>query len=90
MQRRRQDLRAQAQTERRAARQARAIQEDLHDPATEHMSLAPGPKTVLSYRVRDEAGTVSFSDTSAGQPAVFRQLALFVLRAAQQVCQLPE
>jgi hypothetical protein len=70
--------------------QARAIQEDLHDSASEHMSLAPGPKTVLSYRVRDEAGTVSFSDTSAGQPAVLRQLALFVLRAAQQVCRLPE
>jgi hypothetical protein len=70
--------------------QARAIQEDLHDPASEHMSLAPGPKTVLSYRVRDEAGTASFSDTSAGQPPVFMQLALFVLRAAQQVCHLPE
>jgi hypothetical protein len=70
--------------------QARAIQEDLHDPASERMSLAPGPKAVLSYRVRDEAGTVSFSDTSAAQPAVFRQLSLFVLRAAQQVCRLPE
>jgi hypothetical protein len=70
--------------------QARAIQEDLHDPASEHMSLPPGAKSVLSYRVRDEAGSVSFSDTSAGQPPVFRQLALFVLRAAQQVCHLPE
>jgi hypothetical protein len=70
--------------------QARAIQEDLRDPASEHMSLAPGPKSVLSYRLRDEAGSVSFSDTSARQPPVFRQLALFVLRAAQQVCHLPE
>jgi hypothetical protein len=70
--------------------QARAIQEDLHDPASEHVALAPRPGSVLSYRVRDEAGSVSFSDNSAGQPPVFRRLALFVLQAAQQVCHLPE
>ncbi len=70
--------------------QARAIQEDLHDPATMHLALAPAANSVLSYRVRDEDGSVSFSDNSAGQPPVFRQLALFVLRAAQQVCHLPE
>jgi hypothetical protein len=70
--------------------QARAIQEDLHEDASKHVSLAPGPESVLSYRVRDEAGTVSFSDNSAGQPPVFRRMALFVLQAAQQVCHLPE
>ena len=70
--------------------QARAIQEDLSEPASKHTSLAPGAKSVLSYRVRDEAGSVSFSDDSAGQPAVFRRLALFVLQVAQTVCHLPE
>jgi hypothetical protein len=70
--------------------EARAIQEDLRDPASEHIALAPRPKSVLSYRVRDEAGSVSFSDNSAGQPAVFRRMALFVLRTAQRVCRLPE
>jgi hypothetical protein len=70
--------------------QARAIQEDLHNPASEHLSLSPAPQSVLSYRVRDEDGTVTFSDNSAGQPPVFRRMALFVLRAAQQVCHLPE
>ncbi|HTB71095.1 MAG TPA: hypothetical protein VK707_08950 [Solirubrobacteraceae bacterium] len=70
--------------------QARAIQEALQEPSANHISLAPSPKSVLSYYVRDENGSVRFSDDSAGQPKVFRQLALFVLRAAQQVCGLPE
>jgi hypothetical protein len=70
--------------------EARAIQEDLEEPSADHIALAPGAKSVLSYYVRDEHGYVRFSDDSAGQPKVFRQLALFVLRTAQQVCRLPE
>jgi hypothetical protein len=70
--------------------QARAIQEELVNQASEHLSLAPRPGSVLSYSLRDENGTVRFSDNSAAQPKVLRQLALFVLRAAQQVCHLPE
>lgn len=70
--------------------EARAIQEDLREPASKHMALAPRPESVLSYRVRAEAGSVSFSDNSAGQPEVFRRMALFVLRTAQRVCHLPE
>jgi hypothetical protein len=69
---------------------ARAIQEELHDAATNHLSLAPGAGSVLSYYVREENGNVRFSDNSAGQPPVLRQLQLFVLQTAQQVCQLPE
>jgi hypothetical protein len=70
--------------------EARAIQEDLKEPASAHLSLAARPKSVLSYSVRDEDGSVRFSDNSAGQPEVLRRLALFVLRTAQQVCGLPE
>ncbi|HEV2974292.1 MAG TPA: hypothetical protein VGX69_04770 [Solirubrobacteraceae bacterium] len=70
--------------------EARAIQEALQEPAAKHVSLAPGSRSVLSYFVRDENGYVRFADDSAGQPKVLRQLALFVLRAAQQVCGLPE
>ena len=69
---------------------ARDIQEDLLKPATNHLSLPPRPGSVLSYRVRDENGTVRFSDNSAGQPAVLRELQLFVLQTAQQSCHLPE
>jgi hypothetical protein len=70
--------------------QARAIQEGLEEPSSKHTALAPGAKSVLRYFVRDEHGYVRFSDDSAGQPKVFRQLALFMLQAAQSVCGLPE
>ena len=69
--------------------EARSIQEDLRDPASKHISLPPGPRPVFSYRVREESGSVSFSDDSPRQPRVFRRLALFVLRTAQRVCRLP-
>ncbi len=45
---------------------------------------------MLSYYVRDVDGTVRFSDNSAAQPPVLRQLALFVLQTAQQVCHLSQ
>jgi hypothetical protein len=70
--------------------QARAIQEDLKEPASEHLSLSPGPESVLSYSVRDENGSVRFSDNSRAQPKVLHELALFVLQTAQRVCGLPE
>jgi hypothetical protein len=68
---------------------ARALQEELSGPASKHLSLPAGPGSVFSYYVRDENGTVSFSDNSSRQPAVLRRLALFVLQTAQQVCGLP-
>jgi hypothetical protein len=70
--------------------QARAIQEELQKPASSHLSLPPRAGSVLSYYLRDENGTVHFSDNSAHQPAVFHQLQLFVLQTAQQVCHLAE
>src|SRR5271166_5184050 len=68
--------------------QARTIQEDLKGPASAHSSLPARAGSVLSYHLRDEDGSVSFADNSAGQPQVFRNLALFVLQTAQQVCHL--
>jgi hypothetical protein len=68
--------------------QARAIQEDLRDPASKHVSLPARAGSVFSYYLRDENGSVRFADDSAGQPAAFRNLALFVLQTAQQVCHL--
>jgi hypothetical protein len=69
--------------------QARAIQEDLSGPASKHISLPAQAGSVLSYHLRDESGTVRFADNSAAQPKVLRNLALFVLQTAQQVCHLP-
>ena len=69
---------------------ARDLQEDLHDPSSKHLSLPPRPLSAFRYHVRDESGSVSFSDNSARQPAVLRRLALFVLQTAQRVCHLPQ
>jgi hypothetical protein len=67
---------------------ARAIQEEIKELAERHLSLRARPGSVFHYYLRDENGTVSFSDDSAGQPAVLRQLSLFVLKAAQSDCGL--
>jgi hypothetical protein len=69
---------------------ARAIQEEIKEQASSHLSLPARPGSVLAYYLRDQDGTVHFADNSAKQPKVLRQLALFVLQAAQQVCHLPE
>jgi hypothetical protein len=69
--------------------QARAIQEELSSPASKHTYLPARAGSVLGYDVRDENGTVRFADNSASQPKVFRNLALFVLQTAQQLCHLP-
>ncbi len=67
---------------------AREIQEELEKPSSSHLSLAPRAGSVLSYYVRDESGSVRFSDNSAAQPAVFHKLQLLVLQTAQQICGL--
>ena len=69
--------------------ESRAIQEDLKEPASEHLRLAPGRGSVVRYHVRDADGTVDFSDDSPGQPSVLHKLQLLVLQAAQQLCHLP-
>ena len=67
---------------------AREIQEELEKPSAAHLSLPARRGSVLSYYVRDEKGSVRFSDNSAGQPAVLHKLQLFVLQTAQQICHL--
>jgi hypothetical protein len=68
---------------------ARGLQEELQELSAKHLSLPPRPGSVFHYTVRDPEGAVRFADNSAGQPAVFRHLALFVLEVAQRVCGLP-
>jgi hypothetical protein len=69
--------------------EARTIQEELQGPATHHLSLPARPGSVYGYRVRDGEGSVSFADNSVDEPKVLRQLQLFTLEVAQQVCHLP-
>jgi hypothetical protein len=65
---------------------ARELERDLSEPAELGVELPPGPGANLSYRVRMEAGSVSFSDTSRGNPQAFNQLAAFTKDVAERVC----
>ncbi|HEX5851663.1 MAG TPA: hypothetical protein VFY36_01095 [Solirubrobacteraceae bacterium] len=69
---------------------AKATQEELHDAASSDLVLPSRAGSVFRYALRDENGTVEFSDNSLNQPGVLRQLQLFVLQTARQVCHLPE
>jgi hypothetical protein len=66
--------------------QARELSRELAEPAELGIELPPGPGAVLSYRVRLEAGTVAFSDTSRGNPPVFQRVAGFTKDVTERVC----
>jgi hypothetical protein len=65
---------------------ARELERELSDQAELGLELPAGPRAVLSYRVRMEAGTVAFSDTSRGTPQSFYELAAFTKDVAEDVC----
>jgi len=65
---------------------AREIVRGLEPQATLALELPPGPGSQLSYRVRMEAGTVAFSDSSRGNPASFHAVAAFTKDVAERVC----
>jgi hypothetical protein len=65
---------------------ARQLARDLQEPASLGVSLRPGRRSVLSYRARVEAGTVTFSDSSPTRPHVFDRLAAFTKHVAENVC----
>jgi hypothetical protein len=65
---------------------ARELRRELAEPAELGIELPPGPGANLSYRVRMEAGSVAFSDTSRGNPPEFLRLAAFTKDVAERVC----
>ena len=65
---------------------ARELSRDLAEQAELGVELPPGPRSQLAYRARLEAGTVAFSDTSAGNPAAFQRLAAFTKDVVERVC----
>jgi hypothetical protein len=65
---------------------ARELSRALAEPAELGIELPPGPGTNLSYRVRMEAGSVAFSDTSPGNPPAFLRIAAFTKDVAERVC----
>jgi hypothetical protein len=65
---------------------ARRLARDLEPQAQLHLALPPGPNSELSYKARMEAGNVSFSDTSRGNPKSFLQLAAFTKDVTEDIC----
>jgi hypothetical protein len=67
---------------------ARQLLRDLEPQAELHLELPPGPQSQLRYRVRMEAGTVAFADTSRNNPRSFLALAAFTKDVTEDVCGL--
>ena len=67
---------------------AREILREISPQAELHLELPPGPRSQLSYTARMEAGTVSFSDTSKGNPKSFLELAALTKDISEDVCGL--
>jgi hypothetical protein len=65
---------------------ARELRRELEQQAELGVELPPGRDPVLSYRVRLEAGSVAFSDTSRGNPPEFLRLAAFTKDVAERIC----
>ena len=67
---------------------ARQVLRELEPQAELHLELPPGPNSQLRYTARMEAGTVSFADTSRGNPKSFLALAAFTKDVTEDVCGL--
>lgn len=65
---------------------AREITRRLEEPTALGLELDPGRDPVLSYRVRSQGGTVSFTDSSPQRPRVFDEVAAFTDDIAEDVC----
>jgi hypothetical protein len=68
---------------------ARVLAADLSKFAKRHASLPRGTSSILRFAVRTQDGTVAFSDTSPGQPAVFYRAAQLIRTIARRDCGLP-
>ena len=67
---------------------ARELVRELRPQAELNLELPKGPRSQLSYRVRTEAGTVAFSDTSRGNPKSFLAVAAFTTDVTERLCGL--
>jgi hypothetical protein len=66
--------------------EARELTRNLSQQAELNLALPPGPDPVLSYRVRMQAGTIAFADTSRPLPRSFSQLTAFTDEVSEEVC----
>ena len=68
--------------------EARELTRELSEQAELNLQLPPGPNPVLTYRVRMQAGTVAFSDTSRPLPSSFAELTVFTKHVSEDICGL--
>ena len=67
---------------------ARDLTRRLSKQAQLNLDLPAGPGSVLRYKVRMEAGTLVFADTSRDLPRPLQQLAAFTKDVSEDVCGL--
>ena len=67
---------------------ARQLARDLEKQAALGLELPREKGWILAYRVRLEAGTVSFADRSRGIPRSFSRVVAFTSDVANDVCKL--
>jgi len=65
---------------------ARELARRLSEQAELNLELPPGPSPILTYRVRMQAGTIAFADTSRPLPRSFTELTLFTSEISEEVC----
>ena len=74
---------------RKIARELNGKDDDHPGPATRDPELPARAGSILRYAIRSEKGSVTFSDNSLHQPAVFYVAAKFTRDIAKRVCGLP-
>ena len=67
---------------------ARELARDLEKQAALGLELPKEKGSILSYRVRLEAGTIAFADTSRGLPKTFSRVEGFTADVAERVCKI--
>jgi hypothetical protein len=67
---------------------ARQLARDLQKQAALGLELPREKGSILSYRVRLEAGTIGFADTSRGLPKTFTRVEAFTADVAERVCKI--
>jgi hypothetical protein len=65
---------------------ARQLTRDMSPQAELNLALPAGPGTVLTYKARMAAGTITFADTSRPLPQSFTELTVYTKDVAEQVC----
>jgi hypothetical protein len=67
---------------------ARELSRDLQKQAALGLELPKEKGSILAYKVRLEAGTIGFADTSRGLPKTFSRVEAFTADVAERVCKI--